>query len=279
MGRINGILAEVPEITDSDRHRPGARLKGEIEFKGLTIQYQGKTNYALEDIRYKIEAGETIAVAGGVGSGKTSLLHAIPRLLDIPPNTLFLDGRDVREIPVKTLRGNIGFVTQEPFIFSDTIRNNVIFGRSGVSQEDLESVLHAADIMDEILSLENGLDTVLGERGVTLSGGQRQRLTIARALVSDPSILILDDALSMVDTHTEERILNQVMKIRRNKTSLIVSHRISTISRADRIVVLEQGELVEQGSHDELMALGRVYARLYRRQQLARELEAGAESS
>lgn len=273
MGRINGILTEVPEITDSDRHRSGERLTGEIEFKGLTIQYRGKTDYALENIRYKIEAGETVAVAGGVGSGKTTLLHAIPRLLDVPSGTLYIDGRDVREIPVKTLRGNLGFVTQEPFIFSDTIRNNVLFGRSGVSQEELVAVLQYADIMDEILALENGLDTVLGERGVTLSGGQRQRLTIARALVSDPSILILDDALSMVDTRTEERILNQVMKIRRNKTSLIVSHRISTISRADRIVVLEQGELVEQGSHNELMALGRVYARLYRRQQLARELD------
>jgi ATP-binding cassette subfamily B protein len=184
-----------------------------------------------------------------------------------------MDGHDVRNISLETLRTNIGFVPQEPFIFSDTIRNNVLFGRSNVSEEDLEAVLRVADIMDEIQALESGLDTVLGERGITLSGGQRQRLTIARALIPDPSIMIFDDALSMVDTRTEERILNQIMKIRRNKTNLIVSHRISTISRADRIVVIEHGELVEQGSHYELIELGRVYARLYRRQEFARELE------
>ncbi len=276
MGRINHILEEIPEITDTARPRPVTRIAGGIEISGLNIRYPGNPDYALKDIQHRIEAGETVAVAGGVGSGKTTLLHTIPRLLDVPPGTVFIDGHDVREISLKTLRDSIGFVTQEPFIFSDTIRNNVLFGRSGVSQKDLEAVLHAANIIEEIQALENGLDTILGERGVTLSGGQRQRLTIARALVPDPSILILDDALSMVDTRTEEGILDKVMKMRHNKTTLIVSHRISTIRRADRIIVLEQGALVEQGSHDELMALGRVYERLYRRQQLALELETGA---
>jgi len=273
MGRINRVLEEVPEITDSNTARPAHRVKGGIEFTGLTIRYPGKTEDALSDIHYRIEAGETVAVAGGVGSGKTTLLHAIPRLLEVPPGILFIDGQDIREISLNTLRGSIGFVTQEPFIFSDTIRNNVLFGMSGVSQKDLEAVLQAASISEEILALENGLDTILGERGVTLSGGQRQRLTIARALILSPSILILDDALSMVDTRTEETILNNIMKKRRNKTNLIVSHRISTIGRADRIVVLDQGKLVEQGSHNALIEQGRVYARLYRRQQLARELE------
>ena len=166
-------------------------------------------------------------------------------------------------------------MTQEVFIFSDTIRNNIAFGRSGVSQKHLEAVLHAADIFEDIKSLEKGLDTILGERGITLSGGQRQRLTIARALILDPPILILDDALSMVDTRTEERILNQVLSLRRNKTNLIVSHRISTISRADRIVVLERGKLVEQGTHKELLELGSIYATLYEKQLIARELEMG----
>jgi len=273
MARINRVFEAVPEITDSNTARPAHRVMGGIEFTGLTIRYPGKTDNALSDIHCKIEAGETVAVAGGVGSGKTTLLHAIPRLLEVPRGTLFVDGQDIREISLNTLRGSIGFVTQEPFIFSDTIRNNVLFGMSGVSQKDLEAVLQAASISEEILALKKGLDTILGERGVTLSGGQRQRLTIARALILSPSILILDDALSMVDTRTEETILNNIMKQRRNRTNLIVSHRVSTIGRADRIVVLDQGKLVEQGSHKELIEQGRVYAKLYRRQLLAQELE------
>jgi ATP-binding cassette subfamily B protein len=272
MGRINRVLEEMPEIRDSKEALPAHRVMGGIEITGLTIRYPGKTDDALTDIHCKIEAGETVAVAGGVGSGKTTLLHAIPRLLDVPPGTLFIDGQDLRQISLSSLRGSIGFVTQEPFIFSDTIRNNVLFGMSGVSEKDLEGVLQAASIWEEILALENGLHTVLGERGVTLSGGQRQRLTIARALVLSPSILILDDALSMVDTRTEETILNNIMALRRNRTNLIVSHRVSTIGRADRIVVLDQGRLVEQGSHAELIERGGVYARLYKRQQLASEL-------
>ncbi len=275
MGRVNRILEEEPEIKDSVHSLSIADITGEIEISGLNIRYPGKTDYILKDIRFKVKAGETVAVAGGVGSGKTTLLHAIPRLLDVPPGTLFIDGYDICEIQLKSLRKNTGFVTQAPFIFSDTIRNNVIFGRSGVSQEDLNAALHAAGVFEEFMAFENGLDTMLGERGITLSGGQRQRLTIARALIQDPPILILDDALSMVDTRTEERILNRVMEIRRNMTCLIVSHRVSTINRADRIVVLERGELLEQGGHDELIALGGIYSKLYKRQQLALELGRG----
>ncbi|MBW2035776.1 MAG: ABC transporter ATP-binding protein [Deltaproteobacteria bacterium] len=250
MRRINNILEEVPEIKDSPQLRDVARITGRIEINGLKIRYSGQTEPALKDIHFKIDAGETVAVVGRVGSGKTTLLHTIPRLLDISPATLFIDGRDIRQIPLKTLRKNIGFVTQDVFIFSDTVRNNVLFGRSNVSQTELYTALRAADILEDIESLEKGLDTILGERGITLSGGQRQRLTIARALIADPPILIMDDALSMVDTRTEQRILNQVFQLRRNKTSLIVSHRISTISRAERIVVLDRGELVEEGTHE-----------------------------
>jgi len=275
MRRINSILGEVPEIQDSPHSKMIPLIRGKIEIRGLHITYPGQKDSALKHIRLEIDASQTVAVVGRVGSGKTTLLSVLPRLLDAPPGILFIDGVDIRQIPLKTLRANIGFVTQDVFIFSDTIRNNVIFGRSGVSEEELEEVLRTADILEEVHSFENGLDTMLGERGITLSGGQRQRLTIARALIGDPPILILDDALSMVDTRTEERILNQVLNLRHNKTNLIVSHRISTIGRADWIIVLDRGEIVEQGSHEELLNVGILYPSLYKRQLITEELEVG----
>ncbi len=275
MRRINGILEELPEIRDSAQSIHIPQIRGKIEIEGLSFTHPGQSFYALKDIHLKIEAGDTIAVVGRVGAGKTTLLQTITRLLDAPAGTIFVDGWNVRQIPLQTLRKNIGFVTQEVFIFSDTIRNNVLFGRTGVSQDHLETVLRAADIFEDIKNLEKGLDTFLGERGSTLSGGQRQRLTIARALILDPPILILDDALSMVDTRTEERILNQVLSLRRNKTNLIVSHRISTISRAERIAVLERGELVELGTHENLLKKGGIYTTLYEKQVIAEELEIG----
>ena len=275
MRRINGILEELPEIRDSAQSIHIPQIRGKIEIKGLSFTHPGQSFYALKDIHLKIEAGDTIAVVGRVGAGKTTLLQTITRLLDAPAGTIFVDGWNVRQIPLQTLRKNIGFVTQEVFIFSDTIRNNVLFGRTGVSQDHLETVLRAADIFEDIKNLEKGLDTFLGERGITLSGGQRQRLTIARALILDPPILILDDALSMVDTRTEERILNQVLSLRRNKTNLIVSHRISTISRAERIAVLERGELVELGTHENLLKKSGIYTTLYEKQVIAEELEIG----
>ena len=276
MRRINGILEALPEIRDSAQSIHVPQIRGKIEIEGLYFTHPGQSFYALKDIHLKIEAGDTIAVVGRVGAGKTTLLQTITRLLDAPAGTIFVDGWNVRQIPLQMLRKNIGFVTQEVFIFSDTIRNNVLFGRTGVSQDHLETVLRAADIFEDIKNLEKGLDTFLGERGITLSGGQRQRLTIARALILDPPILILDDALSMVDTRTEERILNQVLSLRQNKTNLIVSHRISTISRAERIAVLERGELVELGTHENLLKKGGIYTTLYEKQVIAEELETGA---
>jgi ATP-binding cassette subfamily B multidrug efflux pump len=284
MRRINHILEEVPDIRDPAPLQDfsggvipeGTLLKpveGKIEIRDLSLKYPGQTGYALKSIHLKINAAETVAVVGRVGSGKTTLLQAIPRIVDVQVNTVFLDRRDIRQIPLKALRGNIGFVSQEVFLFADTIRNNVIFGRRGIDDQDLENALRAAGIIEEIQDLERGLDTVLGERGITLSGGQRQRLTIARAIVQPLPILILDDALSMVDTRTEEEILNRILNLRCNKTNLIVSHRVSTISRADRIVVLDKGELVEEGNHDSLIALGGVYATLYEEQRLVEELD------
>jgi ATP-binding cassette subfamily B protein len=276
MRRINGVLGEVPEIRDSAQSMRVHIIKEKIEIKNLHIKYPGHTDFALKGIHLNIDVGETIALVGRVGSGKTTLLRAIPRILEAPPGTLFVDGLDLRQITLDTLRRNIGFVTQDVFVFSDTIRNNIVFGRAGVSQNEIEDVLRAADVFEDIEDLENGLDTMLGERGITLSGGQRQRLTIARALIGGPSILILDDALSMVDTRTEERILSQILDLRQDKTNLIVSHRASTIRRADRVIVLERGEVAEQGTHAELLRTGDLYPRLYRKQLLSQELDIGA---
>lgn len=284
MRRINRVLEEVPEIRDPVAIRkpsigaiPTVKALrpdgGEIQIRGLYLTYPDKTEHALKDIHLRISAGETVAMVGRVGSGKTSLLRVIPRLLEVPRDTVLVDRLDVRNLPLRDLRSRIGFVFQEVFLFSDTIRNNILFGRDWITDKELDDALRSADIREDIYSLKRGLDTVLGERGATLSGGQRQRLTIARALVASPPILILDDALSMVDTRTEERILSQILYSRRNKTNLIVSHRISTISRADRIVVLNKGELVEEGVHTDLMALGGDYATLYQEQLLADQIE------
>lgn len=284
MRRINQILEEVPEIRDEDgspskyfgQIKSEIEIKGKIEIRGLNYRYPGQNTNALKDLRLSIDPGETVALVGRVGSGKSTLLNAIPRLLDVPPASVFADDIDIREILLKTLRGNIGFVTQEIFLFSDTIRNNVIFGRKGVSDDELKAVLQIADIFEDVCTFDKGLETRLGERGMTLSGGQRQRLTIARAIVNSPPILILDDALSMVDTRTEERILSRILELRQNRTNLIVSHRTSTIIRTDRIFVLDRGELVEEGTHDELMDKGGLYTTLYKEQLIFQELEMGA---
>ena len=275
MRRINHILDQVPDILGPPSPRHVTKLAGSIKFKGLRYKYPGQTGFALNGINLSIERGQTVALVGQVGSAKTTLLNTLPRLCDIPEGTVFIDDTDVHAIPLKTLRQNIGFVTQETFLFSDTIRNNILFGRRGISENALEAALRAAQISDEIQTFERGLDTWLGEKGITLSGGQRQRLSIARALISDPPIMVLDDALSMVDTRTEARILNRIFEFRKHKTNLIVSHRVPTISRADFIVVLKGGELVEAGKHSTLMAIGKEYARLYQRQFLAQELEIG----
>lgn len=275
MLRINQILEEVPEISDTPAAMDLSDIQGDIEFKDLNFRYPGQKDYALKDICFSVPSGETLAVVGRVGSGKTTLLNTIPRLVNIPKGTVFVDGKDVCLATLKTLRRNVGLVTQEVFLFSDTIRNNIVFGKTEVSDGKLEEVLHASDIYNDIQTFSKGLNTMLGERGLTLSGGQRQRLTIARALIIDPAILILDDALSMVDTRTEEKILNRILKLRSNRTNIIVSHRVSTINRANRIIMLEYGRLIEQGTHEDLLKLGGEYAALYEKQLIALELETG----
>jgi ATP-binding cassette subfamily B multidrug efflux pump len=273
MRRINRVLDEVPEIIDPPLPVDGHRIRGDIKIRGLSMKYPGQTNYAIRGINLDVKMGQTMALVGQVGSGKTTLLHNIPRLFKAPRGTILIDGTDVQDIPLNILRKNIGFVTQDTIIFSDTIRNNILFGRDDISEDALEDVLKSVRIYNEVQAFEKGPDTLLGERGITLSGGQRQRLTIARAILSDPPILILDDALSMVDTRTEAHILNGILEFRKQKTNLIVSHRVSTISRADLIFVLKGGELVETGDHKTLLSKGNEYARLYERQLLEQELE------
>jgi ATP-binding cassette, subfamily B, multidrug efflux pump len=286
MRRINGILETVPEIQDlpgeheaasQDSHElvPEGKTSGAIGFCGLSFRHFGRKEYVLKDINLKIHSGETAAIVGRVGSGKTTLLQLIPRLLDAPEKMVFVDGRDIRKLPLKTLRKKIGFVSQDVFIFSDTVYNNVAFGRDGVTGEAVKQALDMAGIGEEVEALDKGLQTLLGERGITLSGGQRQRLTIARAIVGDFPILILDDALSMVDTRTEEGILNRILDLRQNRTNLIVSHRVSTIRRADRIFVLDRGRLREEGTHETLIRQGGIYAALYEEQLLGEALENG----
>ncbi len=273
MRRINKVLQEAPDIRDESPGRESLRIQGKIAFNHVNLTYQDSATKAVDGLSLTIEAGQTVALVGRVGSGKTSLLHLIPRLYEAPRGAVLVDDVDIHDIPLRVLRESIGFVTQEVIVFSDTIRNNLLLGRKGISAQALEEALRMAQVYEEVMDLENGMDTLLGERGITLSGGQRQRLSIARAVVSDPPILILDDALSMVDTRTEERILSQILASRKGKTNLIVSHRLSTISRADLIVLMDRGEVTEVGTHPGLLKTSHEYARLYEKQLLAQELE------
>jgi len=272
MRRINGILDEVPEITNTTTSPFRGVIQGEVCLKRVIFCYPKEEAPALKDISLRIEAGQTAAIVGGVGSGKSTLLQIIPRLIETERNMVQIDEIPIHDRDLKHLRGSIGFVTQETHIFSDTIFNNIIFGREGVGQDLMRNILEISQLAVDINSFPNGIHSVLGERGITLSGGQRQRLTIARALVSNPPILILDDALSQVDTRTEATVLNRILEMRQGKTNIIVSHRISTIKKADVIFVLKDGQLVEQGDHIALLAAGKEYARLYQRQQLSEEL-------
>ena len=290
MRRINRVLEEKPEIADPLPAKTGARRTnshtppdGEeaaqedsaIVINDLSIKFQGLAEYTLKDISLRINRGETVAIVGKVGSGKTTLLESIPRLLNVPTDKVFVAGRDVCTMPLQELRGQIGFVTQDLFLFSDTVRNNIAFGREGITETEVLDSLRIAGILEEIQDLEDGIDTWLGELGKTLSGGQRQRLTIARALVRPFPILIMDDALSMVDMKTEEKILNRILGMRKNETTLFVSHRSSTILRADRIIVLDRGRIVEQGTHQDLIARDGTYTALYKEQLMAERLEMG----
>ena len=270
--RINQVLHEVPSIqAPPDPVRLG-RVQGEIEFRGVTVDYG--TGPALAAIDLRVPAGATIAVVGHTGSGKSTLVQLIPRLLDPTAGEVLLDGVDVRRMDPEDLRRHIGFVPQETFLFSATIAENIAFGVESASMEQIHEAARIAGLAEDIESFPKGYETMVGERGITLSGGQKQRTAIARAILREPRILILDDALSSVDTLTEERILTHLAGVMRGRTVVLISHRVSTVRQAERIVVLEHGRIVEQGSHAELVEAGGYYAELSQKQMLEEELEA-----
>ena len=279
--RINELLIEQPAIDDAaaDPAIPaGFRLRGDIEFRHLTFAYPTEvTNAAkpvevLHNITLKIPAGGSLAIVGPTGSGKSTLVSLIPRLYDAADGAVLLDGRPLRDYPLEILRRNIGFVPQETFLFSETLRENVAFGVPAATDEDVFRAAEAAHIRQEFDEFPKGFQTMVGERGVTLSGGQKQRSAIARAVLRDPSVLILDDALASVDTYTEEQILTELRRIMLGRTTIFISHRISTVRHADNIAVLVKGRIVEYGSHEQLLAREGYYASLFQKQLLEEEL-------
>ncbi len=271
--RMNKVLNQTPEILDTLDTVDIPIIHGEIEFRNLTFTYDEKRGQALHNITLKVPQGLTLAVVGRTGSGKSTLVNLIPRMYQTEPGRLLIDGLDIRRIPLDVLRRHIAYVPQETFLFSDTIAENIIFGRRESSEAEYMAAAKIAQIHDEVLGFPQQYQTILGERGINLSGGQKQRVAIARALVRNPQILILDNSLSHVDTHTEEKILAELKKVMRDRTSIIVSDRISTVQHADMIVVLAEGRVVEEGRHETLLALGGIYAGLYQKQLLAEALE------
>ncbi len=271
MDRLNRIFGETAEILDVPER--GQRvLKGKIDMKGLTFSGGNGDKPLLRDITLNIDEGERVVMVGRTGSGKTLLCNLVARTLESPKGQLFFDGIEVHDIPLEVLRKSIGYVPQETFLFSDTIRENIAFGRLDATEKEIEEAARLAQIYDEVMDFPERMNTVIGERGVTLSGGQRQRVAIARAILLNPPIFILDDALSSVDIQTEERVLEGLEKYLRGKTSILVTHRIAPLRRADRIVVLDEGRVAEVGDHTSLLAKGGIYTDLYWQSQLEEEL-------
>src|ERR1700757_3734948 len=267
--RINEIMQEQPEIKDAP-HAKALEINGEIEFCNLTFSYNGKP--VLEDVSLRVPAGSSLAIVGPTGSGKTTLVNLIPRIYDTDPGMVLIDARPIREDSLESLRRSIGFVPQETFLFSDRIRENIALGVDSASDAEIHSAAGPANIAVDIEGFPEGYETLVGERGITLSGGQKQRTAIARALIRNPRILVLDDALSSVDTHTEDKILNHLRDVMKGRTTIFISHRVSTVRNADRIAVLHGGRIVELGTHDELLALNGYYSDLYNKQLLEEEL-------
>jgi ATP-binding cassette subfamily B protein len=276
--RIDELLSDKPTIDDAAADPSIAAdltLRGDIEFRNLDFSYSGSDSgraEVLHSLSLKITAGSSLAIVGPTGSGKSTLVNLIPRLYDAAPGSILIDGRPIRDYPLAVLRANIGFVPQETFLFTETIRGNIAFGAPSASDSEVLDAAEAAHIRREFEEFPAGLATMVGERGITLSGGQKQRTAIARAVIRNPRILILDDALSSVDTYTEEQILRELQRVMQGRTTLFISHRISTVRHADQIAVLVAGRIVELGTHDELIARNGYYADLFQKQLLEEEL-------
>lgn len=273
MDRLNRIFAETPEIFDAHEATWVTPLKGKIDIKGLTFSPGDGGSPLLRNIHLTVEGGERMVVVGRTGSGKTIFCNLLARILEPPKGHLFFDRIEIHEIPLEALRRSIGYVPQDTFLFSDTIRENIAFGKLDATDKEIEEVARLAQIYDEIMGFPEGMNTVLGEKGITLSGGQRQRIAIARAILMDPPIFILDDALSSVDIETEEGILEGLEKFLKGKTSILVTHRIAPLRRADRIIVFEEGRVAEMGDHKTLLSRGGIYTELYWQRRLEEELE------
>jgi ATP-binding cassette subfamily B protein len=274
LGRINEILREQPAVTDAGVApdlKNVTEIHGDIEFSHLDFSYSSGPP-VLKDINLRVPAGTSLAIVGPTGSGKSTLVSLIPRIYDADPGSVLVDGRSITEFPLQALRQNIGFVPQETFLFSTTIRENIAFGTERGDEREVRAAAEAASIAQEIEGFPQKYETVVGERGLTLSGGQKQRTAIARAIMRNPRVLVLDDALSSVDTFTEEKILNHLREIMQGRTTIFISHRVSTVRAADQIAVLHGGRIVELGTHDDLLAINGYYADLYSKQLLEEEL-------
>ena len=271
--RINLILNQKPEICDEEGvDEKITELNGEIEFRHLTFAYSDSSP-VLKDINFKIDSGSTVAIVGATGAGKTTLVGLIPRIYQPERGSVFIDGTDIRDIPLETLRTSIGMVQQESFLFSDLLKNNIAYGADSATETEIEVAAHNADLLSQIDEFPNRFDTHVGERGKTLSGGQKQRTAIARAVMTPPKILILDDAFANVDTHTEDTILDRLKQVGSDCTTILISHRISTVKAADQIVVLHDGRIVETGTHQDLVSQNGIYANIHQKQLLKEEIE------
>jgi len=270
--RINKILDEEPEIADGSDPYPSFSIKGRIEIRNLSFCYPGSNRPVLKNINVTIERGKTLAIVGKTGSGKTTLVNLLLRLYNVPEGTIFIDGVDICRIPLSTLRRNIGYAPQDSFLFSTTIKQNIDFFRN-LSDDEIVEAAKTANVYDNIMDFPDRFETMVGERGITLSGGQKQRISIARALLGNPPVIILDDCLSAVDTQTEEKILEGLKGVISHKTSIIISHRISSLKNADEIIVLEDGEIAERGSHFDLLEQKGLYYNLYQKQMAAEQID------